>query len=392
MENKNTDAIIEKARAGAEAVVAEQMSVLRKFAEIDCGTGDENGNAQVVELVTEQLRKIKGIEIEYVCSKGYGKHIIARLKSEKRKGKIILNAHMDTVFHGGDTKEHPYHEDGDKAYGLGIADCKGGILVAIHAVRIMQEADLLPEKEIVFLFNCDEEMGTPVGHAVFDREIPDAEMAFVFEPSREENGILTARKGNCSIKIEVFGKSAHSGLNYLEGRSAVVELAHKILRLYESNKKEKGIFFNVVEPYGGEAGEGTVPDYASAWAGVRVSSQDDIEMVKQIISEIEAEAYIDGTRTKIYIDNIMPPMERNEANLGLYEKVCHAGELLGMKLPEQSSGGCGDASYFSYKGVPVVDGLGPYMYKIHSFEESMRISSMKEKTMLFATVLGTIDE
>lgn len=390
MDSKNAENVIRAARAGAKAAAPEQMEVLRQFAAIDCGTCDEEGNAQVVRLVEEQLRKIKGIEIEQVYSPGYGIHIIARLKPEKSCGKILLNAHMDTVFHRGDTAKHPYREEGDRAYGLGIVDCKGGLLVAIHAVRIMQEAGMLPEQEIVFLFNCDEEMGTPVGHDVFDREIPGASMAFAFEPSREDNGVLTARKGNCSIKIEVFGKSAHSGVNYPDGRSAVVELAHKILRLYECNDKERGLYFNAVKPYGGESGEGIVPDYASAYAGVRVASADDIEQVKRILSKLEQEVYIEGTKTSIQIERIMVPMERNERNVNLYRMVRCVGELLGHDLPEQASGGCGDASYFSYKGVPVVDGLGAYMYKIHSTDESMRISSMEEKTALFAAVLGML--
>lgn len=189
---RDPEQVVAAARKGAAEAQRQQIEIIKQFAAIDCGTGDEEGNARVVEIIDRQLKLIKGIEITHHYAEGYGIHIVARLKPEKPEGKILLSAHTDTVFHRGDTAAYPYHEDGDTAYGLGIVDCKGGILVAIHAVRIMQEADMLPNKEIVFIFNCDEETGTPNGHAVFDTEIPGAEMAFVFEPSRDEDGVLTA--------------------------------------------------------------------------------------------------------------------------------------------------------------------------------------------------------
>ena len=85
-------------------------------------------------------------------------------------------------------------------------------------------------------------------------------------------------------------------------------------------------------------------------------------------------------------------MERNDRNVALYKKVHAAGQLLGYDLPEQATGGGSDASYFSYKGVASVDGLGPYMYKMHAMDESMRLSSVTEKTELFAVVLGTLED
>ena len=388
---KTIEQVIAAAKKGAGPAARQELAVLQKLSAIDCGTGNEPGNKKVVEIIEQELRSIQGIEIERVYAPGFGIHLIARLRPENPAGKILLNAHMDTVFLPGDTAAHPYHEDGDTAYGLGIADCKGGVLVAIHAVKIMQQAGMLPNKEIVFLFNCDEEKGTPTGHAAFDKEIPGAEMAFVFEPARAENGVLTSRKGSCKIKMEVFGKKAHSGVNYLDGRSATVELAHKIMRLYESNDNERGLQFNVYDLGTGHDGAGTVAGYASASVSVRIASAKDVDIVRQILSRVESEPYLPDTKCSICIEKVTPPMERTAANLALYQRVYRAGSLLDQPLPEQSSGGSGDASYFSSCGVPTVDGLGPYMYQIHCTNEALRISSLEEKTCLFAVVLGLLD-
>ena len=385
-----TEQILQAAKEGAKKYFDEQVSLLTKFSSIDCGTCDEEGNKKIVAIVENLLNTIQGIQIEKHYSKGFGQHIVAKLKPENPDGKIILSAHMDTVFKKGDTAENPPHIEGDRFYGLGSADCKGGLLVSIYGVKILQENGLLPNKEIVFIFNCDEESGTPVAHPVFDLEIPGTDMAFVFEPSRLDNGVVTSRKGTIRLPIEVHGVKAHSGNNYLDGRSATIELASKLLKFYESNENDRGIQFNAVELKGGENGVGVIPDYASATVGVRVLSRADIEHVKEIAARIEKESYIPDTTTKIGFRMVCVPMERTEENVKLYEHVQAAGKLLDHELPEQTVGGSGDASYFSYQGVPSVDGLGPYMYKIHSKDESMRLSSMVEKTELFTVVLATV--
>lgn len=382
--------VIAAATKGATKYAPIELELLKKFATIDSGSRDEEGNKKVVEIIDGLLNEIEGIKIEHLYFEGYGINIVAKLTPENPDGKIILNAHTDTVFKPGDTKKYPWRIEGDTLYGLGVVDCKAGILTAIHSVKIMQEAGMLPNKEIVFIFNCDEEIGSPTGHQVFDREIPGTEMAFVFEPSRLEDGVLTARKGSCSITIDVVGKQAHSGINYLEGRSAITELSYRILKLYESNIDERGIQFNVGTVVNDDPAN-IVSGHAKASVSVRVANQADIDTVKEIVERRNADpAYIDGTVTKITIDRIGVPMERTPENYKVYEIVRDAGRLLGVELPEQATGGGGDASYLNYNGVPTVDALGPYMYKIHSPDESMKISSIEEKLKLFGVVLGTL--
>ena len=193
-----TESILAAAEAGARQYAAEQFEVLRTFSTIDCGSRNEEGNRKVVEIIDGLLGQIRGIEIEHRYFEGYGINIVARLKPEHPTGKIILNAHTDTVFKPGDCEKYPMRIEGDTAYGLGIIDCKGGILVAIYAVRIMQEHGLLPDKEIVFIFNCDEEIGSPTGHQVFYPQlgvklcsmagggVQKIYMVFLREPSRRD--------------------------------------------------------------------------------------------------------------------------------------------------------------------------------------------------------------
>ena len=382
--------VIACAQNGAKKYAAQELEYIKRFAAIDSPSRDEDASKDTVAVVEEMLQKIEGIEIERVYAPGYGYHVEARLKPENANGKIILNGHTDTVFRRGDTAAHPYREDGDKAYGLGIADCKGGLIVAIYSVLVMQEAGLLLNKEILFIFNCDEEIGSPSGRKVFEEHLAGTQMAFIFEPSREDNGVLTQRKGWVHIKMDLTGKKAHTGVNYLEGRSAVTEAAYLIKRLYESCDSERGIYFNAGQIKNDDP-MNIVSGHATVEFSARIADNADLEYVNQTVAKIESEPpYIEGVERKFEIEPHYP-MERSEGNVALYHKVRSVGRLLGYELPEQKSSGSGDGSFFTFNGIPTIDGLGAYMYQIHSFDESMRISSLEEKTCLFASVLGLLD-
>ena len=266
--------LLEIAKRYAAKYASEELEVLKKLVSIDSGSGDVEGNAKVVAAAEEVLSQIKGIQIEHYFAEGYGTHLVARLRPENPTGKIVLGCHLDTVFHEGDAEKFPFHVEGDTMYGLGVVDCKGGFVVSAYAVKLAQEAGVLPNKEIVLVYNCDEEIGTPSGRDIFEKTCSDAELALMYEPSREANGVLTARKGIIQFAIEVTGKSAHAGVDYLAGASATMELAHKLLVLREHNVPEKNIFFNLADLKSTEK-VNVVPDYAAAKGSVRVADADE---------------------------------------------------------------------------------------------------------------------
>ena len=380
--------IVRVAREGAGRYFPSQMELLEKFSAIDCGSKNEAGNKKVVEML-ESVFESMDIGLEHQYAPGIGTHLIGRIMPENNTGKIVLLAHTDTVFGEGETQKHPFRIEGDWAYGLGIADCKGGLLTSIFAVKIMQEANLLPDKEIVFLLNCDEEMGSPSSKDIFKGIMEGAEFAFAFEPTREQNGVYTSRGGVAEGTIAVAGIAAHTQLRYDEGRSAVVELSNLILKLNQKNNRDKNPVYNVA-PISGGRSPGVIADEAHAGFCAAFTSAEGLERAMKDIKALENEGIVEGCAIQTDFRLLFPPMERTEGNQKAYRLVKTAGEIMGLEVPEGSTPGSGDVCFASYCGVPSIDCLGPYMCDIHSVNERVRIPSIKERTELFAIVLGII--
>ena len=399
MPDKKTIARI--ADEGAAKYKDEAFEELVKLASIDSGHGDPVGSANMVNALEEIMMKdLKGLKFEKIVKEGFGTHILATLNEGSPNGRIIISGHTDTVFKQGDCAKFPVHideKDPDIAWGLGITDCKGGLVVAVKAVKVAMENGLLPDKEICFAFECDEEGGGGGGNELLHSRVipedPSKTLCFVFESSRDEDGVLIARKGSCGITIDVEGIRSHSGINYKAGRSAMFELAFQLMELLKYNDDERGIQFNVGRVVNDDPAN-VVSGHATAAISVRIANSADLDRVKEIVDLMNKgpKYYADGTKVKVTLDRVSVPMEEDEKNKKLYEYVRDCGRLHGDELVVQRTGGSGTASWYSYHGIPTVDALGTYQIQIHTHDERMRISSIEKKISLFATVLGCLKE
>ena len=381
-----TEEMAESIRNLASTYLEEQLATLKAFSEIDCGSGMIEGNQKVVAIVDRLLASI-GAETEHIVDPDWGTHVVGRIKPLNAEGKIIVNAHIDTVFHAGDTAAHPFRIEGDMAYGLGIADCKGGVVTPIYSIKILQDLGIMPQKEIVMIFNCDEEVGTPSGKKIFEQEAVGAEAVFCFEPTRGNNGIVTFRNGWGFAKIKVTGLSSHAFNAYEAGVSATLELANLIQKVYGMNKPEEKILYNVA-PISGGLNNTIVPDSAQADVGVAIPNTKAIDIIARDLTEILPTLKIlPDSQVSIDFEVKSPPVEVTEQSLQLFASIHKAAEVLGFDVPEQVAGSPADMNLFSSYGVPVVDGMGPYMNNLHTTREHLKISSIPERTALFAMTL-----
>ena len=246
---------INKIKELAEVYLQEQVDLLMRFTSVDSESNYVEGNRQVIDMARAVLETIPGVTMEEMFFEGCGTHLIARIKPEHPEGKIILNSHMDTVFPVGYAAKFPPYVDEDNwLHGLGSGDCKAGFAVSAYAVKIASELGLLPNKEIVMLYSCDEEIGSITSRKVFEKEAPGTECAYIFESAAKTDkgyGVVSQRKGVILGALDIKGVEAHAGGAYMAGHSAVKELAHKILKLYSFNDYDREIYYNVAPISGG---------------------------------------------------------------------------------------------------------------------------------------------
>jgi glutamate carboxypeptidase len=379
------DEIISKIRHKTESYFSHQLDFLSKLISFDSGTGNLEGNKNVVDLIAQFLERLPAT-VTTVTVPEVGCHLIAKL-GQGGSRKILCLAHLDTVFGPGQAQQHPFRIEGPRAYGLGIADCKGGVAVSLFGLLIAHELGLIsPDLEIALLYTCDEETGSKSSKALFETESSNAGCAFVFEPARAENGLITSRKGCAYGSLVAAGQEAHAGNAYLKGVDANLGLAKTLVELSRYNIPDKELFFNAGTIQGGRRAD-VVSEFAKSEFFVTFGSSEDLDYIANSLKCLENKELVSKCQVSSHLEVYFPPMPRTPGNVRAYESVANAGALLGMELPEQSSAGSSDACWCSYYGMPVIDGLGPYMFDIHTKNESLLLDSLKSKTELFALVL-----
>ena len=378
---------------GAQRVMPRILKLLEALCGVDSESGHEAGNRQVIEILRPVL-EVLGAQIEEIYEPGLGTHLVARILPEgSPAGKLLLAAHLDTVFPVGSAAQHPFRIEGDYAWGLGVGDCKSGVLISLFGALILKEAGQLPPWELTYIFNCDEEIGSPSGQNLFAREAKGADCALVFEGGREKNGkvrFVTARRGVILGDIRVKGKEAHAGAAYLEGRSAVLELANQIIRLYSFNDMEKGIYYNMAPISRGRPNGVVAGDAQGQFCVAGLPTNADFKVAESNLASMSQQVTVDGCTVDVSWHTLFPAMERTEASGRLYACVGSAARLLGME-PEEVSDPCAtDAAWISTCGVPAIDALSALEYGIHTMEEHVSISSIQQRVALCAMAIHSV--
>jgi glutamate carboxypeptidase len=366
----------------------DMFALLKKMVRIQSGSHNKEGVDQVARLIQSMFRS-DTVSCQTLEQTRYGNHLIVRSLCKKPWNKqILLVGHMDTVFPH-DTDFNWYREDTTHCYGPGVIDMKGGLVVGIFALKALDSLGLLKENPITFIFNSDEEIGSPSSRELIKSEAQKSACAFVLECGGLDGEVVTGRKGNLSVKLDVFGKSGHAAFSGKHKASAILELAHKIIDLESLNDHEKGITVNVGIIQGG-MGPNTVPEHALARIDFRFVEQKQENFLRQTISKIAAAQKTPHTHAGFEIVSSRPPMEQTQANRKLFQTVKTVAQRLGIPIREEFRSGVSDANIIAEKGIPVLDGLGPIGAKDHSKDEYMIKASLLQRSILLAASLMEI--
>jgi glutamate carboxypeptidase len=388
--------VLQQAKANKEPLLA----TLKQLVEIESGSSDREGLDRISQLIADKL-KAAGGEVQFIepgpntyrmedSPKQIGRMVKATWKGTGTK-KIMLIAHMDTVYKRGMLARQPFRVEGDKAFGLGIADDKQGVAEIIHIASMLQALGFKDYGTLTVLINGDEEVSSPGAREELTKNGAEHDVTMSFEGSRVNSDKLAlATSGIGGVIIKVTGKASHSGSAPERGVNALVELAHQVLQMKDMSDPKTGLKMNWTMASAGNGSHNVIPEHAEAFADVRVNQLDDYDRIEREVREKIKTRLVPNAKVEFVFERRRPPLQPSEAGKAL---AAHAKEIykeIGKDLvvDEKAEGGGTDAAFAALKTKnAVVERFGLAGFGAHSTEDEYILVSSIEPRLYLATRL-----
>ena len=352
------------------------LDTLRDLVSIESGSKDVEGLEKIAALIAERLRALGGAVEVVPPSDVYrmedtpaktGAMVKAEWKGTGTK-KILLIAHMDTVYLRGMLKDQPFRVDGDRAYGLGIADDKQGVALIIHTVTMLNKLGFKDYGTLTVLVNGDEEISSPGSRSTITQVASTQDAVLSFEGGGSDGGLRLATSGIGSAYLSVLGRASHAGARPEGGINALYELAHQILQLRDLSQNDKGLKLNWTVAQAG-TNRNVIPAQATAQADARALRVSDFEQLEATLQERVKHQLVPETRVSLKFEVRRPPLEATTASrkLSAHGQAIYAELGLPMKVTDVATGGGTDAAFAALqaKGA-VIEGFGLSGFGAHS--------------------------
>jgi len=342
-------------------------------------------------LYLEQWLRDIGFAVELHPSDLYGKNLVARRQGQGGGYlRLLLIGHVDTVYPQGSVAIQPFHTRDGVAFGPGVIDMKSGVLQGIYTLQALVESGFEEYSELILVFNNDEEVGS-AGSATLIREIAQqVDVGLVLEPSRAIEVVTKARKGADKYVMDVIGVPAHSGAEPNRGRSAVIEMAHKMIAVHSLNSMFPGVTFNVTRISSSEQ-LNVVPDAARCHISVRAYTERGLDLAAEALEQIAKGCSIPGTQTRLKRIRGRIAYEATPKIMRLVEMAQVEAQGLGIDLVAESKGGVSDGNLLMEVGVPALDSLGPAGGGMHDLKrEYLRVDSIPVRGALLAGLIHSL--
>lgn len=364
------------------------VEVLSAWLRRESPTGDAQAVNAMMDLVVADVRQ-EPIAVERLSGRdGLGDVLVLRAGPAIDAPSVLIISHLDTVHPLGTAeRDLPVRIEGDRLYGPGAYDMKGGVYLALQAFKELARRKSA-SRPLVFFISPDEEIGSPTTRGVIADLARSAHCALVVEPARGPGAVVTARKGVGWFEVEVHGRPAHAGTNHRDGRSAIREAARQVLHVEAMTDYDRGVTTSVGVIAGGTA-QNVVPERCRFSIDLRVATAADGVTYENAIRELkpqnpEIELSVTGGMNR-------PPYERTAAVGRLYERASKIARGVGIELNEVPMvGGGSDGNITAALGVPTLDGLGIEGGGAHTLAEYGLISSIEPRRRLMAALLESL--
>ncbi len=353
----------------------EMVALLEELVNVDGGSYDKAGVDACGEVLKRVFREA-GLAVETVPHAVFGEAIKAHLPAEAANDQrpIVLMGHRDTVFPKGEPARRPFKIVGDRAFGPGVMDMKGGLVMNAFVMAAFAALGGHPAP-LLMLVTSDEEIASPSSRPVIEASARAARAVFNAEPSKPPHAIVSGRKGGVFLICDIHGKAAHSGANYQAGVSAIEALALKIPALHRLTDFEKGITVNVGLVSGGQT-VNTIAPHARAEIDLRYLKAADRAPAIEAIRAIVEAASLPGTSGTLQIRGEFLPLEESPEGARLFALYRAAGRDLGLEITAEFTGSCADSGYTAAVGCPTLCSIGPVGDHGHTDAEYLELASL----------------
>ena len=365
------------------------QDVVRGWVEIESPTHDVAGVNRMADHVETLLRRM-GAHIERLPgADGFGDILIGRLPGQVAAPGLLLLGHIDTVHPVGTLADAlPFRVEGDRAYGPGIYDMKGGNAIALAALAHMHATGRKPLLPVTVMMIPDEEVGSPSSRRIIEAEALKHRAVLVPEPSGEGGKLTVARHGIARWHIRTLGRSAHAGAYHAEGRSAIREMARQILAIEALTDYQRNFFVNIGTVAGGTH-ENMVPAECRAICYALVPTGREEAELREALMALRP--HDPDVRLEIVAGLSRPPYAKTPAIQALYDHAASLAPDIGFEIAgERVAGGGSDGNFTGALGVPTLDGLGVIGAGPHTLEEHLLVSCLVPRTKLFVRLFETL--
>jgi glutamate carboxypeptidase len=363
------------------------LALLRDIVNIDSGTGDVAGGAKVTALLAGRLKELGAqTRFEPAEAPNLPDNLVATFHGTG-KGRILVIAHVDTVFGPGTVAQRPFRIEGDRAHGPGVGDEKAGVVNAVMALKILHDLGFKDYAIITFLIETSEERGSSGTQKLIRALAVQHDVEFNMEPGDAPDVITVWRKGSSNVQIQVKGRAAHAGVAPQDGRNAATELIHQIDSIKDAAPLSgDGPTLNLTVLKAGER-TNIIPDAAEATFSLRIRKPEEREQILDKLRAAAARTAIPDTSVTVLASTGYPPLIETPDVDALADRASAIYAELGKTVGRSGNGGASESAVVQSVGIPALDGLGLVGGDFHTDHEWIDLNSLTPRLYLITRLL-----
>ncbi|MER6361776.1 M20 family metallopeptidase [Kitasatospora sp. NPDC001527] len=296
---------------------------------------------------------------------------------------LLVVGHHDTVWPAGILTDWPVTEQDGTLSGPGVVDMKGGLAILEGAFALLADLGQRPHRTVRLVVVSDEEVGSPDGRRLVERQLRGAGAVLGLEPPHPDGRLKTARRGSTRVRLTVTGREAHAGNDATQGVSAVDELVDQLVAV-RGLASLPGTELNAGRISGGTRAN-VIAGRAEAELGLRFATTEAQRRTLDNLARLTA--LRPGARVRTEVLSSRPAWPERSAN-PLLRHVRSLAAALGQPLDGGPAGGAGDTNLPGSRGLPTLDGFGAVGAGAHARHEHIRIDQLAPRIALLAAMLA----